>query len=140
MVLVETNVLVDVLERDPQWWKWSIGQMQTLSAIHQLTINAVIYAELAATHTSAAILDQKIATMNLAFEEIPRAAAFLAGKAFVLYRRRGGGKSGVLSDFFIGAHAAVFGYSILTRDPSKYATYFPTVPLIAPRTAAPSIC
>src|SRR5580692_1196288 len=115
MVLVDTNVLVDVLERDPQWWKWSLGQMQSLAAAHQLAINAVIYAELAATHTSAAILDQKITTMNLTFEEIPRSAAFLAGKAFVLYRRRAGGKTGVLSDFFIGAHAAVLGCSILTR-------------------------
>jgi predicted nucleic acid-binding protein len=132
MVLVDTNVLVDVLERDPQWWKWSLGQMQSLAAAHQLAINAVIYAELAATHTSAAILDQKITTMNLTFEEIPRSAAFLAGKAFVLYRRRAGGKTGVLSDFFIGAHAAVLGCSILTRDQGKYATYFPTVSLIAP--------
>jgi hypothetical protein len=132
MVLVDTNVLVDVLERDPQWWKWSLGQMQTLSAAHQLAINAVIYAELAPTHTSAAILDQKIATMNLLFEEIPRPAAFLAGKAFVLYRRRGGGKTGVLSDFFIGAHAAVLGCAILTRDSSKYAAYFPNVRLISP--------
>jgi len=132
MVLVDTNVLVDVLERDPQWWMWSIGQMQNLSATHRLTINAVIYAELAATHSSAAILDQKIAIMNLAFEEIPRSAAFLAGKAFVLYRRRGGKKSGVLADFFVGGHAAALGCSILTRDPSKYAAYFPNVPLITP--------
>ncbi len=132
MVFVDTNVLVDVLERDPQWWKWSIGQMQSLAAAHRLVINAVIYAELAATYTSAAILDQKITTMNLGFEEIPRAAAFLAGKAFILYRRRAGGKTGVLSDFFIGAHAAVLGCPILTRDQSKYATYFPTVPLISP--------
>jgi len=132
MVLVDTNVLVDVLERDPQWWKWSLGQMQSLASAHQLVINAVIYAELAATHTSAAILNQKIATMNLMFEEIPRSAAFLAGKAFVLYRRRGGGKTVVLSDFFIGAHAAVLGCPILTRDTGKYSSYFPTVPLIAP--------
>ena len=132
MVLVDTNVLVDVLERDPQWWKWSLGQMQTLSVAHQLAINAVIYAELAATHTSSADLDQKIVTMNLMFEEIPRAAAFLAGKAFVLYRRRAGGKTGVLSDFFIGAQAAVLGCPILTRDTGKYSSYFPTVPLIAP--------
>ncbi len=132
MVLIDTNVLVDVLERDPQWWKWSLGQMQSLAAAQQLVINAVIYAELAATHTSAAILDRKIAAMNLGFEEIPRAAAFLAGKAYVLYRRRAGGKTGVLSDFFIGAHAAVLGCPILTRDAGKYSSYFPTVPLITP--------
>jgi predicted nucleic acid-binding protein len=132
MVLVDTNVLVDVLERDPQWWKWSLGQLQTLSVTQQLAINAVIYAELAATHTSAAVLDRKIATMNLSFENIPRAAAFLAGKAFVLYRRRAGQKTGVLPDFLIGAHAEVLGCPLLTRDIRKYSTYFPTVPLITP--------
>ena len=140
MVLVDTNVLVDVLERDPEWWKWSISQMQTLSAAHQLAINAVIYAELAATHTSAAILDRKIATMNLAFEEIPRSAAFLAGKAFVLYRRRGGKKTGVLADFFIGAHATALGCLLLTRDPGKYTAYFPGVTLISPQNRDSAIC
>lgn len=85
MVLVD----IDVLERDPQWWQWFVGQMRTWSRTHQLAINAVIYAELAATHTSSAVLDQKIATMKLVFEAIPRPAAFLAGKAFVLYRRGG---------------------------------------------------
>jgi hypothetical protein len=132
MVLVDTNVLVDVLERDPQWWRWSVGQMRTWSTTHQMAINAVIYAELASTHASPAILDRKIATMSLAFEDIPRAAAFLAGKAFILYRRQGGTKSNVLADFFIGAHAAVLGCPLLTRDPRKYSTYFPAVPLIAP--------
>jgi predicted nucleic acid-binding protein len=132
IVLVDTNVLVDVLERDPQWWRWSLGQMQTWSTTHRLAINAIVYAELAATHQSPADLDRKISTMDLAFEEIPRAAAFLAGKAFVLYRRRGGGKGGVLADFFIGAHAAVLGCPLLTRDPQKYAAYFPSVSLIAP--------
>jgi len=132
MVLVDTNVLVDVFERDPQWWRWSLGQLQSLSAKHQLAINLVIYAELAATHTSSALLDGKIATMNLALEDIPRAAAFLAGKAFVLYRRRGGKKTGVLADFFIGAHAATLGALLLTRDPGKYSTYFPAVHLVAP--------
>jgi hypothetical protein len=132
MVLVDTDVLVDVLERDPQWWQWSIGQMRTWSATHRLAINAVIYAELAATHTSSAILDEKIAKMDLDFEPIPRSAAFLAGKAFVLYRRRGGPKGGVLADFLIGAHAEALGCRLLTRDPRKYESYFPGVMLIQP--------
>jgi hypothetical protein len=136
MVLVDTNILVDVLERDPQWFDWSIAQMRSLSMTHRLAINAVIYAELAATHSSSAILDKKIATMNLVFENIPRNAAFLAGKTFVLYRRQRGTKSNVLPDFFIGAHAAVLGCPILTRDTRRYASYFPSVRLIAP----PSIC
>lgn len=132
MVLVDTNVLVDVLERDPQWFDWSIGQMRYLSMTHPLAINAVIYAELASTYSSSAILDEKIATMNLFFENIPRNAAFLAGKAYVLYRRQRGTKGNVLSDFFIGAHAAVLGCPLLTRDTRRYAAYFPTVRLIAP--------
>jgi hypothetical protein len=106
--------------------------MRKLSMAQPLAINAIVYAELAATFTSSAILDQKIATMNLTFEEIPRQAAFLAGKAYLLYRRQGGTKANVLPDFFIGAHAAVLGCPLLTRDPRRYATHFPTVRLIAP--------
>jgi predicted nucleic acid-binding protein len=132
MVLVDTNVLVDVLERDPQWFDWSIGQMRLLSMTHPLAINAVIYAELASTCTSSAILDGKIATMNLTFENIPRNAAFLAGKAYALYRRQRGTKNNVLSDFFIGAHAAVLGCPLLTRERNRYQACFPSVRLIAP--------
>ena len=132
MILVDTNVLVDVAEQDPQWWSWSIGQMRSLSLTHSLAINAIIYAELAATYSSSAVLDQKIATMNLVFEQIPRSAAFLAGKAYVIYRRQHGTKTNVLPDFFIGAHAAVLGCPLLTRDTRRYAAYFPTVRLIAP--------
>jgi predicted nucleic acid-binding protein len=106
--------------------------MRSLSLTHSLAINAIIYAELAATYSSSAVLDQKIATMNLVFEQIPRPAAFLAGKAYVLYRRQHGTKTNVLSDFFIGAHAAVLGCPLLTRDTRRYAAYFPTVRLIAP--------
>ncbi len=132
MVFVDTNVLVDVVERDPQWFVWSIGQLRNLSIKEPLAINAIIYAELAATYSSSAILDQKISTMNLIFEDIPRQAAFLAGKAYVLYRRQGGTKSNVLPDFLIGAHAAVLGCSILTRDVRRYSTYFPNLRLISP--------
>ncbi len=78
------------------------------------------------------MLDEKIATMNLVFEGISRQAAFLAGKAYVLYRRKGGTKTSVLADFFIGAHAAVLGCPLLTRDPRPYRTYFPSIDLIAP--------
>jgi predicted nucleic acid-binding protein len=132
MVLVDTNVLVDVLERDPQWFDWSICQVRRLSMTHPLAINAVIYAELASTYSSSAILDEKIAIMNLVFEPIPRTASFLAGKAYVLYRRQGGTKSNVLADFFIGAHATVLGCPLLTRDTRRYSAYFPGVRLIAP--------
>ena len=94
--------------------------------------NTIIYAERAAVYSSSAMLDQKIAPMNLVFEHIPRSAAFLAGKAYLLYRRQRGTKSNVVSDFFIGAHAAVLGCPLLTRDTRHYAAYFPGVRLIAP--------
>jgi hypothetical protein len=137
MVLVDTNMLVDVLERAPQWFDWSIGQVRRLAMTHSLAINPVIYAELAATCSSSAMLDEKIATMSLIFEQIPRNVAFLAGKAYVIYRRQGGTRSNVLSDFLIGAHAAVLGCPLLTRGTRRYRTYFPNVRLIAP---VPDLC
>lgn len=129
MLLVDTNVLVDVLEDDPEWADWSICQLRAQSKIHRLTINPIIYSELSLTFSTAEALNQSLEDLGLTMIEIPRPALFLAGKAFVRYRRQGGKKSNVLSDFFIGAHAAVSGYPILTRDPRRYAFYFPTVNL-----------
>ena len=135
MLLVDTNVLVDVLENDPQWADWSIAQLRAQSKIHKLAINPIIYAELSLTFSTAEALDQTLDDLGLTLLEIPRPALFLAGKAFVKYRRQGGTKNNVLGDFFIGAHAAVSGYPLLTRDTRRYATYYPTVILIAPPAA-----
>ena len=132
MLLVDTNVLVDVLENDPDWRPWSLQQLRAQSRVHRLVINPVIYAELSLAFTSFEALDQAVKGLQLALEETPRSALFLAGKAFVRYRREGGAKTNVLADFFIGAHAAVSGYPLLTRDPRRYRTYFPGVTLIAP--------
>ena len=132
MLLVDTNVLVDVLENDPDWSTWSLQQLRAQSRVHRLVINPVIYAELSLAFTSFEALDQAVKGLQLALEETPRSALFLAGKAFVRYRREGGAKTNVLADFFIGAHAAVSGYPLLTRDPRRYRTYFPGVTLIAP--------
>ena len=132
MLLVDTNVLVDVLENDPEWADWSIGQLRAQSKIHQLAINPIIYAELSLTFSKVETLDQTIETMGLIVKELPRPALFRAGKAFVLYRRQGGQKTNVLADFFIGAHAAVLGCSLLTRDAQRYRHYFPGVKLITP--------
>jgi predicted nucleic acid-binding protein len=132
MLLVDTNVLVDVLEDDPNWSDWSIHQLRSQSKIHRLAINPVIYAELSLTFSSVGALDGTLRKLNLDLLEIPRPALFLAGKAFALYRRQGGAKGNVLADFFIGAHAAVQGCPILTRDIRRYAAYFPRVELIAP--------
>jgi len=132
MLLVATNVLVDVLQDDPQWAEWSIAQLRARASIHELAINAVVYAELSLSFATVDALDDVVATMQLVLREIPRPALFLAGKAFLQYRRRGGSKAQVLPDFFIGAHAAVQGWPLLTRDASRFRTYFPSVEVIAP--------
>ena len=132
MLLVDTNVLVDVLEDDPQWADWSIQQLRFQSKIHRLVINPIVYSELSLTFSTVEVLDQTIAGLGLAMIEIPKPALFLAGKAFVRYRRQGGTKSNVLGDFFIGAHAAVSGLQILTRDTMRYRSFFPSVVLVAP--------
>lgn len=132
MLLVDTNVLVDVLEDDPRWADWSIDQLRAQSKIHPLLINPIIYAELSLTFSRVEALDQAVESMGLALKELPRPALFLAGKAFALYRRKGGKKSNVLADFFVGAHAAVLGCPLLTRDAQRYRSYFPTVELITP--------
>ena len=116
MILVDTNVLLDVLEDDPVWASWSMHQLQTQSIIHELVINPIIYAELSTTFESVDALDGVIQTMGLKYQELPRPALFLASMAFVQYRRSRGTKHNVLPDFFIGAHAAVHGWAILTRD------------------------
>lgn len=132
MLLVDTNVLVDVLEDDPDWADWSVRQLRAQSQVHELLINPVIYAELSLTFDSFQALDDAIAGMGITVKELSRPALFLAGKAFVKYRRSGGTKGNVLTDFFIGAHAAVLGCPILTRDARRYRGYFPTVVLIVP--------
>ena len=132
MLLVDTNVLVDVLEDDPRWADWSIGQLRAQSKIHPLLINPIIYAELSLTFSRVEALDQTIESMGLVLKEVPRPALFLAGKAFALYRRKGGKKTNVLADFFIGAHAAVLGCPLLTRDAQRYRSYFPSIELITP--------
>lgn len=132
MVLVDTNVLVDVLEDDAQWADWSIRQLRAQSQVHELLLNPVIYAELSLAFDSVAALDRVLDGMGMVLRELPRAALFLAGRAFVKYRRAGGPKANVLADFFIGAHAAVLGCAILTRDARRYRSYFPKVVLIEP--------
>ena len=135
MLLVDTNVLVDVLENEPAWADWSIGQLRAQSKIHRLAINPIIYAEMSLTFATVEALDQAIEDLGLAILELPRPALFLAGKAFVRYRRQGGTKSNVLADFFIGAHAAVSRYPLLTRDKQRYTAYFSDVKLISPERA-----
>lgn len=132
MLLVDTNVLVDLFGNDPQWADWSERQLRTQAAVHALVIDPAVYAELAAQFTAPRELDAQLARLRIELVMPPRPALFLAGKAFERYRRRGGTRHSVLADFLIGAHAAVCGWPILTRDPRRYRDYFPTVQLITP--------
>jgi predicted nucleic acid-binding protein len=137
MILVDTNVLLDVLEDDPAWADWSLRQLRAQAQVHGLAINPVIYAELSLAFDSVQALDATIGDMGLIVHELPRPALFLAGRAFLKYRREGGNKSNVLPDFFIGAHAAVQNWSILTRDARRYRNHFPRVALVTPDADGP---
>jgi predicted nucleic acid-binding protein len=132
MLLVDTNVLVDVLQDDPQWAEWSIGQLRAQAQVHELAVNPVIYAEMSLSFSTIEALDAVVERMALSIQAIPKPALFVAGKAFARYRRQGGAKGQVLPDFFIGAHAAVEGWPLLTRDASRFRSYFPTLQVLAP--------
>ncbi|MGH6899881.1 MAG: type II toxin-antitoxin system VapC family toxin [Geminicoccaceae bacterium] len=132
MLLVDTNVLLDVVTNDPVWADWSQRQLEKLALQTRLAINPVVYAELSIGFRRIDEVEAILAATGVEIEEIPRPALFLAGKAFQAYRARGGRRTGVLSDFFIGAHAVVADIALLTRDTRRYRSYFPTVMLITP--------
>ena len=132
MILVDTNVLMDVFTAHPEWADWSITRLEEWSHRGALFVNPIIYAELGAGFDSVEALDAVIEDAALTYEELPRDALVLAAKAHLLYRRRGGTRHGVFADFFVGAHAAVRGWPILTRDAARYRGYFPTVELVTP--------
>lgn len=131
-VLVDSNIFLDVLTVDPKWSQWSSETLAEIADRSRLVINAVIYAEVSARFTTIEELEAALPASLVTREAIPFEAAFLAAKAFVAYRRRGGARSTTLPDFFIGAHAATTGYRLATRDPSRYRSYFPRLTLIAP--------
>jgi predicted nucleic acid-binding protein len=132
VTLVDTNVLLDVFTNDPQWVDWSIRQLDLAALKGPLFINDIVYAELSVRFDAIEALDTVLNEAGLILTPTPRPALFLAAKAFKRYRAAGGARSNVLPDFFIGAHAAVAGLSLLTRDPKRYRTYFPKVDLMAP--------
>src|SRR5689334_11977367 len=131
-VLVDSNVLLDVMTEDATWFAWSAAAIERAADHSHLVINPVIYAEASVRFTKIEELDAALSTDLFEREPIPYEAAFLAGKAYLAYRRLGGTRRSPLPDFFIGAHAAVAGHRLLTRDPARYRSYYPTVPLIAP--------
>jgi predicted nucleic acid-binding protein len=132
VTLVDTNILLDILSDDPNWRAWSVNQLEQRSSQGPLLINDVIYAELSSRFSTEDLLDRKVSELNVALQGMPKRALFLAGHAYERYRRNGGTRSGVLPDFFIGAHAQVARWPLLTRDVRRYRTYFPDVELITP--------
>ena len=132
MILVDTNVLLDLVTDDPNWADWSVAQLEAASLRGPLLINDVVYAELAVRYGRIEELEAFVGEAGLEIVPIPRAALFLAGKVFTQYRKSGGSRTGVLPDFFIGAQAAVSQLTLLTRDIGRYRTYFPSLTLIAP--------
>ncbi|MBA2398153.1 MAG: type II toxin-antitoxin system VapC family toxin [Bradyrhizobium sp.] len=132
MTLVDSNVLLDVFIKTPIWWEWSLAQLENAASRGPLLINDVIFAESSVRFHSIEAFEAALAEAGITFASIPRTALFLAGKASVQYRTSGGVRSGVLPDFFIGAHAAIENLPLLTRDTRRYRNYFPTVTLIAP--------
>ncbi len=132
MIHVDSSVLLDLLERDPVWEARSASAFRLAGMRDDIAISDIVYAEVAPGFDQPNDLDAALAALGLKTRTPPKQALFLAGHAFKRYRRRGGAKTGVLPDFFIGAHAAVEGAALLTRDPGRVRAYFPTVALIAP--------
>lgn len=132
MTLIDTNVLLDLVTNDPVWADWSIGQLDAASLRGPLAIDDVVYAELSVRFDTIEALDAVLKDADVAMEAIPCPALFLAAKVYQRYRAAGGRRTGVLPDFFIGAHAAVTGSSLLTRDARRFRAYFPTIELITP--------
>lgn len=131
-VLVDSNVLLDVVGERGQWSAWSEAALQATASLARLVVNPAIFAEVSVRYSRIEDLDAALPANLFDREPLPYEAAFLAGKAFLDYRRRGGVRTSPLPDFFIGAHAAVSGYRLLTRDAARYRTYFPKLDLIAP--------
>lgn len=130
--LVDANVLLDIATEDPNWFEWSASALTKAANEGRLIINPIIYAEVSIGFPTIEGLDAALPPTLFEREPLPYEAGFLAGKAFLAYRRRGGVRSLPLPDFYIGAHAAIAGHHLLTRDAKRFRTYFPKLRLIAP--------
>jgi len=131
-VLVDANVLLDVMTDDPHWYAWSAEQLDACAGTAELCINPIVYAEVSVGFERIEDLDAALPPDVFTRLDLPWEAGFLAGKAFVRYRQAQGARTSPLPDFFIGAHAAIAGMPLLTRDTKRYRTYYPTVELICP--------
>lgn len=133
MVLVDSSVLLDIFTDDPIWKLWSVAALRDARAMGLVGINPLIYAEISLAFDSASELDRELDALLLERLQLPFEAGFDAGRAFLKYRRAGGARSSPMPDFYIGAHAALQGLNLLTRDPRRYRAYFPSVALISPQ-------
>lgn len=130
--LVDSNVILDVLTEDPHWFDWSAAQLADCAQTGTLHINPIIYAEVSIGFKDVTEVESVLSSSFFQRDALPYEAAFLAGQAFLQYRRRGGARRSPLPDFYIGAHAFLSGYTLLTRDTTRYQTYFPELILISP--------
>jgi hypothetical protein len=132
MILVDSNIILDILTQDPNWYKWSSDKLEELSETSELVINDIIYAEISIGFKKIEEVEEVLSGGFFKIHSIPREALFLAGKAFLKYKSQSGIKTSTLPDFFIGAHAAVENVPLLTRDIARYKTYFPSLTIIHP--------
>jgi predicted nucleic acid-binding protein len=132
-ILVDSNIILDVFLDDPNWAEWSESKLEKFSAITKLYINPIVYSEISIGFKRIEELESVLNRAGFQMLDIPKEALFLAGKAFLKYRKNRGTKRSPLPDFYIGAHAAILEMELITRDESRYRTYFPTVKLISPR-------
>ena len=131
-VLVDSCIVTDLADVNSQWHEWSASTLESLDNRNSFVINSIIYSECSVGYETIEEVEALFALLRFDLKEISREALFLAGKAFVQYRCRGGTKVNVLPDFFIGAHAAIEGYSLVTRDKGRFSAYFPSIELIIP--------
>jgi len=132
-ILVDSNIILDVFLDDPNWAEWSVSKLEKFSTITKLFINPIVYSEVSTGFKKIEELESVLNRAGFQMLDIPKEALFLAGKAFLKYRKNRGAKKSPLPDFYIGAHAAILEMELITRDESRYRTYFPTVKLISPR-------
>ena len=133
VVLIDSCVVTDLSDPASAWFEWSASTLEQLDRNHTMVINPIVYAECSIGFERIEEVEALFEHLGFAIQSIPREALFLAGKAFLQYKKRQGGKSNVLPDFFIGAHAAVARYRLMTRDKGRFSTYFPSVELIMPQ-------
>lgn len=131
-IIIDSNIILDILTEDRIWFKWSSERLEEYAENNELIINQIIYAEISIKFSRIEELDGVIKEANIKCENLPWEAGFLAGKCFMQYKKRGGGKGSVLPDFYIGAHAAITRRAILTRDKGRYSTYFSNLSIISP--------